>query len=188
MGMVAVGLVALGLLVAMALTGGPPGLRHYVPFAPRGLMTEAPARITRLELNAGAHRVVLIREDAAGWRREGPGDVVPVTTLGSGPDMGIEFMHVSAPIRTFSAEEYTAADLGEFGLDPPRLTVTLLAGSRAILSADFGALNPMKAAQYVRVRGREEIHLLPLLVGREWESILTASLAGGTAPATGADR
>src|SRR5574341_855569 len=144
------GLVALGLLVAMALTGGEPGLRNYVPFASRGLMAEAPAGITRLELTADGRRVVFVREGSVGWRPDGSG----VTTLASRLDTGIEFLHVSAPVRTLSAGDYAAGDLAEFGLDPPRFTVTLFAGSRTILTVEFGALNPMKAAQYVRVRGR----------------------------------
>jgi len=184
----AAGLLALGFLVVMAFTGRAPGLRNLVVFAPRGLMIEAPARITRLELAADDRRAVFVRRPPTGWQSDSPGGPQLDATFPSRVDAGIEFMHVSAPVRTFSRDEYSPGDLAEFGLDPPRFTVTLLAGSKPVLRVEFGSWNPMKAAQYVRVRDREEVHLVPRFVGREWESIAASALAGTARPVTGEGR
>ena len=62
-------------------------------------------------------------------------------------------------------------------LDPSTISTASCRKSRAapagcrVLAASFGARNPQNVLQYVRVAGRDELYLLPVFVGREWELV-----------------
>jgi hypothetical protein len=62
----------------------------------------------------------------------------------------------------------------EFGLEPPRYSVSVRSPAAAPFNIDFGALSPQGPAQYARVTGRAEILLLPSFVGEQWESVISA--------------
>ncbi len=170
--------VALGRLATLALTGGPLRARNFVAVRARGVMSPDPARGTKLEVRAGTGRSAFVR-DGAGWR-PAPDDALGGRRAGAGAshvDVALGFLHDSAPIRTLSRADYTTVDLHDFGLDPPGCAVTVFAGGSAAFRVDFGAPNPMRSAQYVRVSGRDEVYLLPRYVGREWE-LLASGEAG----------
>ena len=86
-------------------------------------------------------------------------------------EMSLKFMHVTEPVRVLSRDEYQAGALGEYGLDPPRYTVSLHRAGQTVLATSFGGQNPQHVFQYIRVEGRDELYLLPLFVGREWELV-----------------
>ena len=152
-------------------------MQNLVAFEAAGLMSEAPDRVDRVELAANGRRATLVRTASGGWRvgeEAGVADVAP--EVAAHLDTSVKFMHVTAPVRTLSRDEYQAA-LGEYGLDPPRYTVTLHAGGRPVLAARFGAKNPQELFQYVQVEGRAALYLVPVFVGQEWERVIGSQLA-----------
>jgi len=86
-------------------------------------------------------------------------------------ETSLKFMHVTAPVRVMSPGDYRANALDEYGLDPPRYTIALYAGGQRVLDTRFGRKNPQEIFQYVKVAGRDELYLLPVFVGREWELV-----------------
>ena len=167
----AAALLAVAFLGAMALSGRTRTMQNLVAFEAAGLMRETPDRIDRVEIAAEARRSTFVR--AAGAWRTGGADSELGAAVASHLETSLKFMHVTAPIRTLARGEYDAT-LGEYGLDPPRYTVALWAGSQPVLTAGFGAANPQGLFQYVRVGGRDALYLLPVFVGREWERVLAA--------------
>jgi hypothetical protein len=114
--------------------------------------------------------MVFSRGGRSGWTvgtnaREAP------TTLASEIEMSIRFMHVAAPIRVMSRDEWREQPLEEFGLQPPQYVVSLHQGNRRILAGQFGALSPQQIAQYVHVEGRDQLYIMPRFVGRQWERV-----------------
>ena len=62
----------------------------------------------------------------------------------------------------------------EFGLGPPRFSVSVRSSAGAPFDIAFGSLNAQGLAQYARVSGRAEILLLPSFVGEQWEAAMSA--------------
>ncbi len=62
----------------------------------------------------------------------------------------------------------------EFGLAPPRYSVSVRATGAPLFEIEFGALSPQGLAQYARVTGHAEIVLLPSFIGEQWESVIGA--------------
>jgi len=81
--------------------------------------------------------------------------------------MGLKLLHNSAPQRTDLASE----QLSEFGLAPPRLTVTARMTGGASITIEFGRTNPLGLERYARVVGRGEILLMPAFVADAWEPV-----------------
>ena len=94
--------------------------------------------------------------------------------MGARLDSGLRFLHVSAPQRVLQPQEVEGISPSEFGLEPPRYSVSVRSPAAAPFKIDFGALNPQGLAQYARVTGRDEILLLPSFVGEPWESLMSA--------------
>lgn len=164
---------ALAFLVAMVLSGRMRESQQYVKFEPAGLMRHIPEEIDRVELVAPPRRLVF-RRAGGHWTTS---TAQASTDLVAHLEMSLRFMHVTAPVRVMAPAEYAGERLGEFGLDPPRYTVSLHRGKDLAISARFGAPNPQMVLQYVQVEGRDELYLLPVFVGREWELV-----AEGTPP------
>jgi len=57
-------------------------------------------------------------------------------------------------------------------LDPPRYTATLYRRGTAVLAAEFGAPNPQKVLQYMKLMGRDQVFLMSRFVGEEWEQAI----------------
>lgn len=170
----AAALLAVAFLFAMAMSGRTRTMQNLVAFEAGGLMGETPDRVDRVELTADGRRSTFFRTSSGGWRMgAGPGAQDLAAGVATHLETSVKFMHVTAPVRTLSRDEYQAA-LGEYGLDPPRYTVALHAGGKPVLAASFGANNPQALFQYVQVEGRAVLYLVPVFVGREWERVMDA--------------
>ena len=93
-------------------------------------------------------------------------------------DDSIKFMHVSAPIRVMERAEWSPIGLREFGLDPPGYTATLYRRGTAVLFAEFGAPNPQKVLQYMKLGGSDQVFLMSRFIGEEWEKALREASGG----------
>lgn len=168
--------LAVALLVAMVVSGHLRESRQLVRFRAAGVMAEAPTEIDRVELRTTAGQRVFVR-GPDGWRTARDGRALPgsTTTL---LDDSIKFMHVSAPVRVMERDEWASSGLREFGLDPPGYTAVLYRGRTPVLGAEFGAPNPQKVLQYMKVQGHDRIYLMSRFIGEEWEKVLRAAADG----------
>ena len=169
-------LLAVGLLGAMVLSGHLRESRQFVPFAAAGVMPQAPDEIDRVELRTSTGRWRFVR-GPAGWRTA-PDDRVLSAALATSLDESIKFMHVSAPVRVMERAEWAPLGLREFGLDPPGYTATLYRRDTVLLEAEFGAPNPQKVLQYMRLQGGDRIYLMSRFIGKEWENALREATQG----------
>ena len=87
-------------------------------------------------------------------------------------------MHVSAPIRVMERAEWSSIGLREFGLDPPGYTATLYRRGTPVLGAEFGAPNPQRVLQYMKLGGRDQVYLMSRFIGEEWEKALREAADG----------
>jgi hypothetical protein len=87
-------------------------------------------------------------------------------------ERGLRFLHVTAPQRVLSLEEYAETPLATFGLAPPHSVVVVRTATSAPFMIEFGDTNPQGLAQYARIIGRAEIILLPRFVGEPWEAVV----------------
>ena len=163
-------LLAVGLLTTMVVSGHLRESRQLVRFQPAGVMPEAPSEIDRVELRTGTGRWVFVR-GSDGWRAAQGGRVLSGSTASSLDD-SIKFMHVSAPIRVMEQADWAPSGLREFGLDPPGYTAILYRGNTPLLGAEFGAPNPQKVLQYMKLQGRDQVYLVSRFIGEEWEKAL----------------
>jgi hypothetical protein len=171
----AVALLAVGLLAAMVVSGHLRESKQFVKFVPAGVMPEAAAEIDRVEIRSSAGQWVFERAPG-GWRTP-DGRPVPAT-LAAHLDDSIKFMHVAAPIRVMERAEWAPLGLREFGLDRPSYAATLYRRGVAVLEAEFGAPNPQKVLQYMKLEGRDEVYLMPRFIGDEWKKALREAAAG----------
>jgi hypothetical protein len=169
-------LLAVGLLTAMVVSGQLRASKQFVTFVPAGVMAEAPAEIDQIELRTSTGRWVFVRAPD-GWRTAPDGRSLPAWFSASLDD-SIKFMHVSAPIRVMERAEWAPVGLREFGLDPPGYTATLYRRGRAVLGAEFGAPNPQKVLQYMKIELRDRVYLMPRFIGEEWEKALREAAGG----------
>jgi hypothetical protein len=159
-----------GLLIIMIVVGQSRENAQFVKFAPAGVMPESPGEIDRVEMTTSAGRWAFVRAPE-GWRGAADGRPVP-SALASRLDDSIKFMHVSSPVRVMERAEWSPMGLREFGLDPPGYTATLYRHGSPVVGAEFGAINPQKVLQYMKLRGRDEVYLMSRFVGQEWEQAL----------------
>ena len=163
-------LASVGYLCAMVVGGALPELRNRVKFEAKGVMTVAPERIDRVEIDRGATHVALVRTSSGGWSRQSGGALpVPVAAQVS---LAVQYMHTAAPVRTMKAEEVEGIAPAEFGLAPPRLSVALFAGPERVLQARFGARNAEDVLQYMTLAGKEGMYLMSRFVGQQWEALI----------------
>ena len=172
----AAALLAVGLLTAMVVSGHLRENQQLVKFTPAGVMPEPPGEIDRVEMTTSAGRWVFVRA-AGGWRAE-PADRPAPPSLAAHLDDSIKFMHVSAPLRTMERAEWSPIGLREFGLDPPGYTATLYRRGTPVLGAEFGAPNPQKVLQYMKLGGRDQVYLMSRFIGEEWEKALREAADG----------
>jgi hypothetical protein len=154
-------------IVAMVVTGSLPESRQLVKFEAKGVMRLAPANITTVEIQFGGTRHTLRRAGTQPWSLE-TGAVLDATAAAE-VGMAVQFMNSSSPTREMRPEELSGIELREFGLDRPRVSVTLYEGPTRILVAHFGAHNPDGLLQYMSVDGERGIFLMSRFVGEQWE-------------------
>ena len=170
-GAFAVAALAVGFLVAMALSGRVRDSGQFVRFAPAGVLPDPPTRIDRVEVGTASQRRAF-RRSPHGWLTETDARPVP-PALATHLEDALKFLHASGPIRILERTEWSEHGLGEFGLDPPAYSAALFRDGRPILGVAFGSENPQKVLQYVRVEGRDQIFVMSRSMGREWEQVLT---------------
>jgi hypothetical protein len=169
-------LLAAGLLVAMVVSGHLRESKQFVKFVPAGVMPEPPGEIDQIEITTSAGRWVYVRS-GNDWRAGSAGPPAP-RSLASHLDDSIKFMHVSAPLRVMERAEWSPVGLREFGLDPPRYTARLYRQGTAVLGAEFGAPNPQKVLQYMKLEGRDQVYLMSRFIGEEWEQAIREASGG----------
>jgi hypothetical protein len=169
-------LLAIGLFAAMVVSGHLRESKQFIKFVPAGVMPEPVAEIDGVEIRTTTGRWVFERAPE-GWRAAPEGRRLPVS-LTAHLDDSIKFMHVSAPIRVMERAEWAPLGLKEFGLDPPAYTATLYRRGTAVLGAEFGAPNPQKVLQYMKLEGRDQVYLMSRFIGEEWEKALREATGG----------
>jgi len=160
---------AFAFLVAMVISGALPEQRQLVKFEAKGVMKLEPDRISRVELHQSERKAVLLRTPDGGWATQG-GNAMSVE-MAKKLSLAVQFMNTAGPIRVMQPEELAGTNPRDFGLDQPRLTITLFANAQPVLGARFGAHNPEDMAQYMMLDGRQDVILMSRFVGQEWESV-----------------
>jgi hypothetical protein len=170
------GMKARGWPVAAALAAGFIGLLAFhgerpepglARFAPAGLLADWPVQQVRsVEVSAGAQHRSFRRNPDGGWRSEDAGAAI-AADLTETIEAGLTLLHNSAPQRT----DLVSEQLAEFGLEPPRLTVTARMTGGASITIGFGGTNPLGLERYARIAGRTEILLMPGFVADSWELV-----------------
>lgn len=169
--------LAAGVIIALALYGHRPD-PSLARFEATGVMLAVPPdTVTEVVVSQGERRWRFERATSKAWTAApGPtlGESVGAESVGSRVDGGLRFLHVSAPQRVLKPEEVAGIPSSEFGLEPPRFSVSVRSRGAAPFNIEFGALNPQGLAQYARLTGRPEILLLPSFVGEQWEAVMKA--------------
>jgi hypothetical protein len=158
--------LAAGFIAVLAFQGErpEPGLAR---FAPAGLLADwLVEQILSVEISAGPQHWSFRRDPGGSWRPEAANSAI-AAALAEHIETGLKLLRNSAPQRTDLANE----QLGEFGLAPPRLTVTVHKADGATVTIEFGGANPLGLECYARVVGRTEILLMPAFVVDAWEPL-----------------
>jgi hypothetical protein len=163
-------LVALAYLVAMLVSGALPERRQLIHAEANGVLRQAPESITRATVIADGIPSAFIRQ-GSGWIKEGsasPVDGQFAETI----DRAVKLMHTANPVRMLESKEVAGSRrLADFGLDPPRLSITLEDAGGVVLAADFGAANNDGLLQYMRLIDRGDLYLMSGFVGKEWQAV-----------------
>jgi hypothetical protein len=166
----AASVLAVGFLIAMALSGRVRESGQFVRFVAAGVLPETPDQVDRVEMATPVRRWRFTRT-ATGWSAE-PGPHQVPRALATHLDDAIRFMHASAPVRVMERSEWAAHGLGEFGLETPAYSAAFYHGPRRLLAVAFGSPNPQKVLQYMRVEGQDRVYVMSRFLGEEWEQTL----------------
>lgn len=169
---IATAILAAGAILVLASHGRrpDPGL---VRFEAAGIMRQIrPEEAAQVVVSSGLREWRFERAGSGGWVTAPAAAVDP--QVASRLDSGLRFLHVSAPQRVLEPAELAGIPASEFGLDPPRYSVTVRSPVSAPFRVDFGSRNPQGLAQYARVPGRDGVLLLPAFVGEQWEAAIEA--------------
>jgi hypothetical protein len=165
-------LLAAGVIIALASYGRRPD-PSFAPFEAAGIMLLIPPEtITDVVMVQGERRWRFERASPNGWVA-GSGSPLG-ESVRARLDSGLRFLHVSAPQRVLQPQEVAGIAPSEFGLEPPRYSVSVRSSAAEPFNVDFGAPSPQGSAQYARVTGRAEILLLPRFIGEQWEVVMGA--------------
>jgi hypothetical protein len=169
---VAAAAIMISLIGAISLTGKWPASPWLIRPATgaKGVLTLPVALTTRIELGAGDKDVVVLQHRPSGGWTVNDGEAAPA--IAQHVDAALRMLNVSKPLRTLKPGEYTSAQLTEFGLDPPRMRISLFAAGGKADTVVFGEATPARNAQYVRVIGRPDLYLLQRYIGVEWQVAL----------------
>jgi hypothetical protein len=164
-GVVAAGLMA-GLLGIIAVTGRWPVDAPRTHVESSGILPLPAERIMAVELSTREQQAQFSRRLDQGWLLNGkPIGAAAVSHI----ETAVRLLTMSAPRRTLAAGDYSAAQLAEYGLDPPRFVLSVNDASSNATRFGFGETTPAQNAQYVCIIGRPELYLLPRDVGEEWQ-------------------
>lgn len=169
--MPAMAALALTYLVIMLVTGALPERRQLVEFEADGVLRVAPERITRVTVSADGRSTAFVRE-TDGWVREGGATAIE-PRLSETLERAVKFMHTASPVRVLRAEDIAGTGQAEFGLDRPRLSITLEDPGGVVQQADFGNDSTDGLLQYMRLRDRKDLYLMSGFVGKEWQTVVS---------------
>lgn len=164
----AAGLAALTLLGVLALRS-PDRQRSLVEYQASGTMRHInTGHVRNVRLSAGPDKRSFQRGADGRWLADGGAvDAASAASI----EAGLRLLHNTPPERSFEAES------PEFGLTPPALQVQLQTADGQSFEADFGAINPIGMAHYVRVRsaGQTAVHLMPSYMAQAWAPALSGA-------------
>jgi hypothetical protein len=155
-----------GLLGAIAVSGRWPADAPRTHVEAGGILSLALGRVSRIEFSSGEQRAIFSRNSREEWLFN---DVPTEQAVAGHIDTAIRLLTISPPRRVLAASEYSPDQLAEYGLDPPRFALAVAEAGRSTTHVEFGEATPAQNAQYVRIVGRPELHLLPRDVGEEWQ-------------------
>ncbi len=161
--------IAIGWLMAMLVTGARPTREQFVAFEAAGVMTVPPARVRRVDVQAGEQQWRIERRGAAWHTARGAlaGEVASSLTL------AVKFLHTARPVRTL-ADTASAQALADFGLRTPSLRIGVTLDDGQHLALAFGGRTPDGSLQYLRVEEPAQIYLMSNFVGEEWQAVAEA--------------
>lgn len=158
----AAALTALALLAGLALRS-PDRQQSLVAYEAVGTMRRiAPEDVHSLRLSAGQVNRRFRRGADGRWQADDGSTVAAPASAAI--EAGLRLLHNTPPERSFEAES------PEFGLTPPSLKVELQTAEGQAFEADFGAVNPIGMAHYVRIRsgGQTSLYLMPSYLAQAW--------------------
>ena len=164
--------LAAGAIIALAWLGHRPD-PSLVRFEAVGIMLAIPPdTVTEVVVSQGERRWRFERAPSKVWTAAHGQPLAE--SASSRVESGLRFLHVSAPQRVLQRDEVAGIPPSEFGLEPPRFSVSVRSRGAAPFDIEFGGRNPQGLAQYARLAGRAEILLLPGFIGEQWESVMKA--------------
>jgi hypothetical protein len=134
-----------------------------------GVLRVAPERITRVTVSAHGRSTAFVRQSKGWVRQDGATAIEP--PLSAALARAVKFMHTANPVRVLEAEDLAGSGPAEFGLDRPRLSITLEDSGGVVQQADFGNDSTDGLLQYMRLRDRADLYLMSGIVGKEWEAV-----------------
>jgi hypothetical protein len=160
----------IALIGVISWTGRWPTSAWLNPPHPKGILNLPSAQIARIEVSTGEKNIIVLEHrPTGGWLVNGGG---AEPAIAQHVDIALRMLNVSNPLRTLVRNEYTSAQVVDFGLDPPRMLVSVFGSDGTANSVAFGEPTPAQNAQYVRLIGRPNIYLLQRYVGVEWQVAL----------------
>ncbi len=176
----------IALIGAMSLTGRWPVDAPLTPAVPNGILSVPVDQVARIEIAAGDKRFALGRNPAGGWLVNGSASEA---TASAHIDTALRLLKVSAPKRVFEATEYGPRQVVEYGLDPPRVLISVVETGGKTTRVELGEQTPGQNSQYARLIGQSSLYLLSRDVGEEWQLALDmAERAAGASSSTPASR
>jgi hypothetical protein len=140
-------------------------------FEAAGLLVRWPvAEMSEIDVQVGTDRRSYHRVPG-GWRADGAD--VP-TEVHERIELGLKLLHNSRPERIIHPDELADRALADFGLAPPRLSVTVRTSGGRGATVHFGGVNPLGLARYARVEGNDDVVLLSAFVAEAWERVAEA--------------
>jgi hypothetical protein len=157
---------ALALLSLLALRS-PDRQQSLVAYQAAGAMRHiATEQVRSVRLTAGPISRSFRRDVDGRWQADGGAAIAEATAAAI--EAGLRLLHNTSSERGFDAES------PEFGLKPAALKVELLTAEGQAFEADFGAVNPIGMAHYVRIRseGQTTLQLMPSYLAQAWTPAL----------------
>jgi uncharacterized protein DUF4340 len=157
----------IALIGAISLTGRWPTGEIILPNPEiRGILAVPANEVAHIQVSTGEKDLVFRHQSEGGWLVNG---LETEKAVSEHVDAALRLLNVSSPPRVLKPGDYSAAQVADFGLDPPHLLVSVVGNTGKTSSVTFGEATPAQNAQYVRVIGQPNIYLLPRYVGVEWE-------------------
>jgi hypothetical protein len=178
----AAALAMVAVIGGISLTGRWPRDTSLEQVTGKGILPLASTAIAKVEISGGDKEIAFEHRPSGAWVLRGEAIPMPIAEH---VEAAIRFLNVSNPRRIFKQGDYDARKIAEFGLDPPRMLVTLVRANGKAQSLTFGETTPAGNSQYVRIVGKPNVYLLSRYVGMEWQ--IAADMAIRTRP-TQADK